>query len=301
MTAGLEVETVRESSRVGRRVGPPPPLLVLAAIISVQIGAAIARGIFADAGFTGVVLLRLCFGALALGLVARPSLRIARQGPILLALGFGATLACMNLSFYAAIDHAPLGVVVTLEFIGPLTVATIGSRRPVDLVWVVLAASGVLMLAGRTGGSVHALGVTLALLAGGFWALYIALGARMGRSFPGTTGLMVSMATAALLVAPIAAATHGPRFFSPRVLAIGLTIGVLSTAIPWTLELHALRSIPTRVFGVMMSLEPAVAAVAGFFILRQGVHLLQVIAIGLVIAASVGVSLARNEPLPPDP
>jgi inner membrane transporter RhtA len=123
----------------------------------------------------------------------------------------------------------------------------------------------------------------------------------MGRSFPGTTGLVLSMATAAVLVAPIAAATHGPKFFSPRVLAIGLAIGVLSTAIPWALELQALRSIPTRVFGVMMSLEPAVAAVAGFLILRQAVHFLQVAAIALVIAASVGVSLARTEPLATEP
>jgi inner membrane transporter RhtA len=220
---------------------------------------------------------------------------------MLLALVFGATLACMNLTFYAAIDRAPLGVVVTLEFIGPLTVATVGSRRRLDLVWVVLAAAGVLLLASRTGGSVHALGVALALVAGGFWALYIALAARMGRTFPGTTGLVLSMATAAVLVAPIAVATHGPKFFSLRVFLIGLAVGILSTAIPWTFELQALRTIPTRIFGVMMSLEPAVAAIAGFLILGQSVHYLQVIAIGLVITASAGVSLAGREPLPHEP
>jgi inner membrane transporter RhtA len=301
VASGLEVDPLLNSSRAGRRAGPPPTLLVLAAIISVQIGAGIARGIFAQAGFTGVVLLRLVFGALVLGLVTRPRFRIAGRQPILIALAFGATLACMNLSFYAAIDRAPLGVVVTLEFVGPLTVATIGSRRLLDLAWVVLAAAGVVMLASGAGGSVHVLGIVLAFVAGGFWALYIALSARIGRSFPGTSGLVLSMATAAVLVAPIAAATHGPKFFSGRVLAIGLAIGVLSTAIPWTLELQALRRIPIRVFGVMMSLEPAVAAVAGFLILRQHVHLLQIIAIALVIAASAGVSLARREPPWHDP
>jgi inner membrane transporter RhtA len=207
----------------------------------------------------------------------------------------------MNLSFYAAIDRAPLGIVVTLEFVGPLAIATFGSRRPLDLVWIALAVTGVLLLAGRTGGAVHPLGLGLALVAGGFWAVYIVLSVRMGRAFPGAGGLALSMATAAILVAPIAAATHGPKILSARVLAIGLAIGVLSTAVPWALELQALRSIPTRVFGVMMSLEPAVAAVAGFVILGQSVRLLQVVAIALVIAASAGVSLARREPLPHDP
>lgn len=274
---------------------------MLAAIVSVQTGAGIARGIFAQAGFTGVVLMRLFFGAVVLGLVTRPRIRAARRRSLALALIFGATLACMNLSFYAAIERAPLGVVVTLEFIGPLAVATFGSRRPLDLVWIVLAAAGVLMLASRTGGTVHVLGLVLALVAGGFWAVYVLLGARMGRSFPGATGLALSMATAAVLVAPVAAATHGPKILSARVLAIGLAIGVLSTAVPWALELHALRSLPTRVFGVMMSLEPAVAAVAGFVILGQRVHVLQIVAIAMVIAASAGVSLARGEPLAHDP
>ena len=299
--SGLEADAIPCSSGAAQRHGRPPALLVLAAIVSVQTGAGIARGLFAQAGFTGVVLLRLFFGALVLGLSTRPRFRITARRPLLIALAFGATLACMNLSFYAAIDHAPLGIVVTLEFIGPLTVATVGSRRLLDLAWVALAAGGVVMLASNTGGSVHPLGVVLAFVAGGFWALYIALSARVGRSFPGTSGLVLSMATAAVLVAPIAAATHGPRFLSGHVLAVGLAIGVLSTAVPWSLELQALRRIPTRVFGVMMSLEPAVAAVAGFLILRQRVHFLQIVAIALVIAASAGVSLARTGPPPHEP
>jgi EamA-like transporter family len=173
----------------------------------------------------------------------------------------------MNLAFYGAIERIPLGIAVTLEFVGPLAVAILGSRRLLDFVWFGLSAARIALLAGAGEGSIHLLGVSLALLAGGFWASYIVLGARVGRIYPGPSGLAVAMSLAALLVAPAGIASGGSELLSGRVLIIGAAIGVLSSAIPWSLEIEALRRLPTHTFGVLMSLEPALAALAGLAIL----------------------------------
>ncbi len=207
----------------------------------------------------------------------------------------------MNLSFYSAIDRLPLGIAVTLEFVGPLAVAVAGSRRPLDVAWVVLAGSGVALLAGGGAGHVRPLGVVLALVAGGFWAIYILLSARVGSAYPGASGLARAMALAALLVAPVGIASGRGALLEPRVLAIGAAIGVLSSAVPWTLELEALRRMPTHVFGVLMSLEPALAALAGLVLLGQHLRLAAVVAIVLVIVASAGASATSRGPAPHEP
>src|SRR5674536_135727 len=248
------------------RAAVPAPLLVLAAIASVQIGAAIAKDLFATAGPSGTVLLRLGFAALVLALVARPSPRLPDRRAGLTVLALGLVLAAMNLSFYEAIARIPLGVAVTVEFLGPLGVAVAGSRRWLDGLWVVLAGAGVAMLAGA-GGAVSVSGVAFALVAGAGWAAYILTSQRVGRAFPGASALALAVATMALL--PFGVVGGGLTLLDPRVLAIGFAVAMLSSAVPYSLELTALRRLPASAFGVLMSLEPAMAALAGFVVLGE--------------------------------
>jgi len=202
---------------------------------------------------------------------------------------FGVALAGMNYAFYAALDRIPLGVAVTFEFVGPLGVAVFGSRRPLDLVWVVLAAAGILLLA-DPGGGFDGLGVGLALLAGAFWAAYILVSARMGRTIPGQSGLALAMVVASALVLPFGIAEGGADLLDPAVLAIGLGVAILSSAIPYSLEFEALRRVRAGVFGVLMSLEPAMAALAGFVVLGEVLDARELTAIGLVVVASAGAA-----------
>ena len=268
----------------------PPTTLVLGAVVSVQVGAAVAKSLFDDAGPAGTVLLRVGFAALVLWVLWRP--RPARHGraDLRLAAIFGVTLAGMNLAFYEALDRVPLGVAVTLEFVGPLGVAVAASRRALDLLWVVLAAAGILALADLGGGSVDATGVGLALLAGCFWAAYILVNERVGRAFAGGGGLALAMAVAAALLAPAGVADGGGALLDPRVLAIGAAVAMLSSAIPYSLELEALRRIPSSVFGVLMSLEPAVAALAGLALLGEVLGFREWAGIALVVGASAGAA-----------
>jgi len=268
----------------------PPTALVLGAVASVQIGAAIAKGLFDDAGPAGTVLLRVGFAALALWLVWRPRPLAHSRRDLLLAAVFGITLAGMNLAFYEALDRIPLGVAVTLEFVGPLAVAVASTRRALDALWVALAAAGILLLADPGGGSVDAAGIVLALLAGVFWAAYILVNERVGRVFPGGGGLALAMAVAALLLLPGGVADAGEALLDPRILAIGAAVAMLSSAIPYSLELEALRRIPAGVFGVLMSLEPAVAALAGLAILGEVLAGREWAGIALVVAASAGAT-----------
>src|SRR4051794_8545512 len=204
----------------------------------------------------------------------------------------------MNLSFYEALDRIPLGIAVTIEFVGPLAVAIGGSRRALDLVWVLLAAVGIVLLA-RAGGHVNTAGILFALLAGVFWATYILLSARTGRVFPGGSGLSLAMAVGAVLLLPVGIAGGGSALLRPELLAAGAGVAMLSSAIPYSLELAALRRPPPRVFGVLLSLEPAMAALAGFVILDQGLRLRDGIAIALVAAASAGASVTgETRPAP---
>jgi inner membrane transporter RhtA len=268
----------------------PPAGLVLLAAASVQFGAALARTLFDDLGPGGTVLLRVLFAAVVLALVWRPSLRRRSSRDLALAVAFGVSLAAMNLAFYLAIDRIPLGIAVTFEFVGPLGVAVAGSRRAVDLLWVALAAAGILLLTDFGQGGLNAAGVGLALLAGAFWAAYILLSARVGGAFEGGSGLAIAMAVAAVLLVPVGIADGGGSLLEPGLLALGMGVALLSSAIPYSLELEALRRMPARVFGVLMSLDPALATLAGLVVLGQVLAGREVAGILLVVAASAGAA-----------
>jgi inner membrane transporter RhtA len=322
-----------ERSR-GMRMAPsailgalPPPALILAGIVSVQVGAGLAKQLFPVIPPAAVTLLRLWTSAVVMlvpvivprlrrargapggpapvrpprapSLLRLPGLRPGRPGEAArpavswrslgVAAAFGLTLAAMNFAIYQSFARIPLGVAVTIEFLGPLGVAVAASRRLIDLGFVVLAASGVALLTGG-GGHVTVIGVVFALVAAVCWAAYILLSAETGRRFPGSTGLTVAMVVAAIAITPVGAVAGGTAIFRPGILAIGAGIGLLSSVIPYTLELEALRRMPPRVFGILMSLEPAVAALVGLVLLGQLLTATQWIAIGCVMAACIGAT-----------
>jgi inner membrane transporter RhtA len=268
----------------------PPTLLVLVAVASVQFGAALGKTLFDEIGPGGAVFLRALFGAIVLVAIWRPRLAGHDRRDLGLAVLFGLVLGAMNLCFYASLDRIPLGIAVTFEFVGPLGVAVFASRRPRDLVWVALAAAGILLLSEFGGADLDAVGVGLALLAGAFWAGYILLSARVGRVFPGGAGLALAMVAATVPLAPVGIAAAGTDLVVPSVLAVAAAVGLLSTAIPYALELEALRRLPVGVFGVLMSLEPAAGALAGLVVLGEELAAREVVAVALVIVASAGAA-----------
>ena len=264
------------------------PALVIGAVVSVQLGSATATTLFDQVGPAGAVLYRLLFAAILLLAIWRPVLMEAGREGVMLVIAFGVTLAGMNLSFYESLDRIDLGIAVTFEFVGPLLVGLLGSRRALDLVWVACAAIGVLLLT-RPSGSANAAGIGFALLAGGFWAAYILLSARVGRAFSGGRGLALAMGVAAALMVLPGTAAAGGDLLDPAAAAVGAATAVLSSVIPYSLELEALRRIAVGIFGVLMSLEPAVAALIGLVALDQGLAAIEVLGIALVVVASAGV------------
>jgi inner membrane transporter RhtA len=263
--------------------------LVLIGIASVQFGAAVSKGQFGEIPPVGMVWLRLFTSSLILLALARPRLggRTAVEWRPVLALGVA--LGAMNWAFYESFARIPLGGAVTIEFIGPLALAAVGSRRRRDLMWVGLAALGVILFgAGPT--KVDPLGFGLALLAGGCWALYILSTAATGRRWAGVEGLAVASTVATLAIAPFAVATAGARLLEPRLLVLGALVGVLSSVIPYSLEMTALRTLPPRVFGILVSLEPATAALVAALLLREFLTPLQLLAMAFVTAATVGAT-----------
>jgi len=275
----------------------PPTVLVLGGVASVQFGAAFAKTLFDNVGPAGTVFMRVVFAAVILVIAWRPAIRGRSGADWRLIVAFGFALVAMNLSYYEALNRIPLGIAVTFEFVGPLGVAIAGSRHALDIVWVVLAGAGILLLSDFGGADLDGLGVAFALIAGCFWAAYILLSVRVGRAIPGGQGLALAMAAGAVMLAPIGVASGGSDLLSPEVLAVGLAVAVLSSAIPYNLELEALRRMPSNVFGVLMSLEPAAAALAGFVILGEDLVAREIVAIGLVVAASAGA--ARGASVPP--
>jgi inner membrane transporter RhtA len=275
----------------------PSGALVVTAIASVQLGGALAVHLFTAVGPGGAVLLRLGTAAIVLAALWRPRLAARTGGELALAATFGLVLAAMNYSFYLALHRIPLGIAVALEFIGPLTVGIAGSRRRIDLLWVVLAAAGILALTRGSAHGLNAAGVGFALLAGAFWGAYILLSARVGRAFERGTGLAIAMVCATVFALPVGIVAGGTHLFELRSLALGAAIGMLSSAIPYSLELEALRRIEPHVFGVLMSLEPAMAALAGFVVLGQQLQSREVLGIALVVIASIGAS--RRTPAAP--
>jgi inner membrane transporter RhtA len=297
-----DLPTDRLGTSEGIRGNPAVAVaMVLGSISSVQCGAALATTLFGRVGPAGAVFLRAAFAALILLAVAHRDVARLRRSELRDIALFGVTLAAMNLGFYEAIQRLPLGVAVTLEFSGPLAVAIVGSRQRRDLIWAGLAALGIVLLSGDFGGgTIDLLGAVLALTAGGFWALYILLSARIGGRSEGLGGLAVAMAISALLLAPVGIGVGGGEMGSVAVLAVGLAVGILSSAFPYALEIEALRRLPNAVFGVMMSLEPAVAALVGFVALGQGLVWSEAVAIALVVAASAGALRSAATPAPLD-
>jgi len=269
-----------------------PVWLVLVGILSVQLGAVVSKGLFGEIPPVGMVFLRLFTSSVMLLAFVRPRLRSRPASDWRPVLALGAVLAAMNWSIYESFARIPLGVAVTVEFVGPLLVAAIGSRRPRDLVFVGLAALGIALF-GAGPSRVDAAGLGLALLAGGCWALYIVSTAATGRRWAGVEGLAVASTIATLAIAPFAVMTAGARLFEPRLLMLGALVGLLSSVIPYSFEMVALRTLPPRVFGILMSLEPAVAALAAAIVLREWLTVPQLLAMACVTAASVGA--ARTE------
>jgi inner membrane transporter RhtA len=277
----------------------PSPLLAVAAIVSVQFGAALARTHFEVLGPTGAAALRLALGALILVVVFRPRVRRWSRRTWLGVVLLGLALAGMNSLIYLAIDVVPLGVAVTLEFLGPLAVALAQTRRWLDAAWALLALVGVVVLGLDSSGATPLIGVLLALGAGAFWAGYIVANANLGRSDDAMGGLAVSMVVAAAVVVPVGAADATRAVVAdPRLLAVFLLVALLTSALPYSLEVVALRRLPTRVFGVLSSLGPAVAALAGLVVLRQALGGRELVALALVTAASVGVTVTAGRGRP---
>ncbi|MFE7211011.1 DMT family transporter [Streptomyces sp. NPDC057611] len=279
-----------------------PVGLVLAGGISVQFGAAVAVTLMPRAGALGVVTLRLLVAAIVLLLFCRPRLRGHSRADWGTVVVFGVAMAGMNGLFYQAAARIPLGPAVTLEVLGPLALSVLASRRLINFVWAALALAGVFLLGGGSFDSLDPAGVAFALSAGVMWAAYIVFSARTGRRFPQADGLALAMAVGALLFLPLGIAESGSKLVVPTTFALGAGVALLSSVLPYTLELLALRRLPASTFAVLMSLEPALAATAGFLILGQSLTALQAVAIVLVIAASMGAvrtQVARSKaPLP---
>ncbi len=280
-----------------------PQLLVLSGIASTQFGAAFADKLFDRAGPAGVVLMRLGFAALVVVIVARPQLRRCTRSDWRTLLLFGLVLGAMNWSFYEALDRLPLGVAVTIEFIGPLTVAIVGSRRLLDLLWAVFAATGVCLLAfgHGSGPSISAVGLLFALIAGTCWALYILLAKRAGTVLPGLQALAVALAAGTVLVLPAGIHDGGRELLNPTTLLSGFAVALLSSVIPYSLEITALRHLRAAAFGLLMSLEPAVAALAGVVVLGERLTWPLAAALVLVVTASAGTTVRADETSAPDP
>ncbi|MFF8384935.1 EamA family transporter [Streptomyces kanasensis] len=286
--------SAREPAREPGRGALGPVALVVAGALSVQFGAALAVLLMPRAGALGVVTLRLALAALVLLVVCRPRLRGHSRADWGTVIAFGVAMGGMNLTFYQAIDRIPLGAAVTLEVLGPLALSVVASRRAVSFLWAGLALAGVVLLSGGGFDRLDPVGAGFALAAGALWAAYIVFSARTGRRFPQADGLALAMVVGALVSLPLGLAEAGTALVVPSTLALGLAVALMSSVLPYTLELVALRRLPAPTFAVLMSLEPAVAALAGFLVLHQALSATDALAITLVVAASIGAVRART-------
>ncbi len=272
--------------------------LVVVGLICQELGAAIAVTFFPQAGPIGMVTLRLVFSAVILLLVFRPSFRRRTRADWMTVLAFGLVLAAMNATFYLALERLHLGVTLTIEIIGPLILSVVIARRASAWLWAGLAFAGVALLGLGGGAELDPIGVVFAALAGSAWVAYILLSARTGARFGRLDGLAFAMAIGALAIVPFGATTAGVALLQPHVLLLGLAVAVLSSAVPYGLELLALRRLPASTFSILLSLAPALAAIAGLVILRQALSVTDVIAIGLVVIASMGAVRAAAKAAP---
>ncbi len=276
------------SARTPRSVPTPAVLLVVAGLACQEVGAAIAVLLFPSTGPLGMVMLRLVFSALVLLAIARPSLRGRSRSAWTAVALFGLVLATMNGLFYLALERLPLGVTVTIEVLGPLVLSIVAARRASAWLWAVLAFAGVVALGGGGWDRLDPLGVLFALGAAASWAFYILASARVGREFPKLDGLALAMAVGAVIALPFGVVDAGAALLRWEILALGAAVAVLSSTIPYALELIALRRLPAAAFAILMSLAPATAALAGFLFLGQHLTWLEMVGIALVIAASIG-------------
>jgi inner membrane transporter RhtA len=275
----------------------PPQALLLISIVSIQLGAAIAINLFPVLGPVGTTFLRLAFSAVLLVAVARRSIGWSARrhaGALLL---YGAILGVMNLLFYAAIARIPLGIAVAIEFVGPLGVAVATSRRGRDFAWIGLAFLGIVLLTPEIGGTLDPLGVALAAATGLCWAGFIVMSRRMARALPGSSGLAIAMAIAALVVLPVELAVGGVDRLDPGLVAAALAVAILSTALPLSLEFEALKRMTARAYGILVALEPVAAAIVGAILLGQALGVQGLLAVACVTAAAVGVTISdRRDP-----
>ncbi len=279
------------------RFSLPPVPAVLLAIISVQGGAAIAKGLFPVVGAAGTASLRIGLSALMLLVAVRPRLGQLRAAQWRAVIPYGVALGAMNFLFYCALARVPLGLGVTLEFVGPLLVAMASSRRWLDVLWAVLAGVGIALIAPWGGHGIDPVGMLLALAAGGCWAVYIVLGGRVAEVLPGNTAVAVGMLFATLAVLPFGLASGKLATLTPHLLGLGAALALLSSALPFTLEMQALRRLPTRTFSILMSIEPAAAALCGWLFLGEHLSPAQWLAVLLVMAASAGATLTARKVL----
>lgn len=286
---------MNETRRTHFEAIPPVPA-ILAGIVSVQAGAALAKGLFPALGAIGTVGLRVALSAVILLAAFRPKVRGMTAAQWRAVIPYGVVLGTMNILFYLSLARIPLGVAVTVEFVGPLAVAVFGSRRAVDIAWVAFVAAGIALITPWSGGGADALGVLLALAAGACWAAYILLGGRVSRIMPGGASVAAGMVIASFVALPAAVATGGFARLTLPLFVAGIGVALLSSAIPYTLEMIALKGLPARTFGILMSLEPAVAALLGLLFLHELLSFRQWLAVALIIAASTGSTLTSRRP-----
>lgn len=273
----------------------PPVPAVLLAIISVQCGAAIAKTLFPTIGAAGTASMRIGVSALILLLAYRPNLKAITNEQWKIVVPYGLSLGAMNLIFYLAIERIPIGLAVTLEFIGPLLVAIIGSRRLIDYCWILLAAAGIVLIAPWSNERIDPLGVLFALIAGGLWAAYIVLGGKISRIMNDGQAVSTGMLFAAILILPFGFYENGLANLTPKLFGMGIALALLSSAIPFTLEMKALGQLPPRTFSILMSLEPAAASVCAFIFLQENLSFYEILAVFCVVVASAGSTLTAKK------
>ena len=272
---------------------PPIPAVVIA-IISVQCGAAIAKGLFPEIGAAATASLRIGLSAAILLIAFRPNLFKLNPKQWKYVILYGASLGMMNMVFYLAIARIPVGLGVTLEFVGPLILAIFGSRRIIDFIWVALSIIGIALIAPWTSNGLAISGVLLALLAGVFWATYIILGGRISKIMKGGEAVSLGMLVATIIILPFGFLSGGLSHLSPKLLGLGAALALLSSAIPFTLEIGALKQLPARTFSILMSLEPAMASLAAFAFLQEYLSVTECIAVACVVVASAGSSFTAK-------
>ena len=272
----------------------PPIPAVLFAIISVQSGAAIAKTLFPAIGAAGTASLRIGISAIILLAVYRPNLLKITPNQWKIVIRYGLSLGAMNLIFYLAIERIPIGLAVTLEFIGPLVVAVMGSKRLIHYLWVLLAAAGIVLIAPWSNDGIDLLGVLFALLAGALWAAYIVLGTKVSKIMKGGDAVATGMLFASVLIVPFGILENGLNNLTPTFLYLGIALALLSSAIPFTLEMKALAQLPARTFSILMSLEPAAASIFAFIFLQEYLTFNEILAVVFVVIASVGSTITSK-------